>query len=470
MDQRIPSWPVELDTSQKTAVLAPELQQELQWESLYPANDRRWLLARRIAGSSSFSRSTLLSNFLLYVCDRALSGKTEEISEHQIGVQVFGRRPGYNPSEDNIVRSYARHLRQRLDHYFETEGKEEELRLSIPRGKYVPHFEPNRPAQAAVPDEEDGAEARPILVPPKEPSKTRPVATAGRSRLWRIGLVAVALVLLACGVLAWTIAERRVSASPDTSHPLWAQLFNKSRETLLVPADDGIVMIQNLTHHSVNLSEYISRDYVSIKNPYNIDAQNMADLDQQRYTSMADLNTVLKFSRLPEATPERFTVRYARELHMEDLKDANAILIGSSFSNPWVELFQKNLNFEFEYQPRPNESVIVNRHPLQGELPVYQNDATAPSHRTYAVIALVPNLNDTGWVLLIEGLTMAGTQAGTDILFNREALLPVLDKARSQNGMLLPFELLIETRSFGSNAPQATIIASRIYSKQAPAA
>jgi hypothetical protein len=60
---------------------------------------------------------------------------------------------------------------------------------------------------------------------------------------------------------------------------------------------------------------------------------------------------------------------------------------------------------------------------------------------------------------------MAGTQAATDILFNREAMLPLLNKAHTENGKLLPFELLIETRSFGSNAPQAAVIASRIYSK-----
>jgi hypothetical protein len=222
-------------------------------------------------------------------------------------------------------------------------------------------------------------------------------------------------------------------------------------------------MIQNLTNHSVNLWEYVNRDYLSIKSPYKIDSANMTDLDAQRYTSVADLDTVLKFSRLPEAHPDHFVVRYARELHMEDLKDANAILLGSSFSNPWVELFQKNLNFDFNYQPHPNDSVILNRHPIAGELPVYANDATGPSHRTYAVVALVPNLNDTGWVLIVEGLTMAGTQAAADILFNRDAMRPVLEKARTVDGRLKPFEVLIETRSFGSNSPQASIIASRIY-------
>jgi hypothetical protein len=462
MDQQ-PPWSADLDTSHRTTVVASELQQDLQWENPHLVGDRRWQLARRIAASSSFSRSTLLSNFLLYVSDRALNGKIDEISEHQIGVHVFGRRPGYNPSEDNIVRSYARHLRQRLDQYFETEGKQEELRLSIPRGKYVPLFESNRVPVALPLDDEDASKVRPVAAPSKDGSLPPPISKAQPARFWRFGLITVALVLLACGFLGWTFFRRTASVAADTSHLLWAQIFAKSRQTFLVPADDGIVMIQNLTKHSVNLAEYISRDYVSIKSPYNIDAQNMADLDQQRYTSMADLNTVLKFSRLPEAAPERFTVRYARELHMEDLKDSNAILIGSSFSNPWVELFQKNLNFDFEYQPRPNESVIINRHTLQGEQPVYQNDATAPSHRTYAVIALARNLNDSGWVLIIEGLTMAGTQAATDILFNREAMLPVITKAHTQNGQLQPFELLIETRSFGSNAPQATIIASRTY-------
>ena len=161
----------------------------------------------------------------------------------------------------------------------------------------------------------------------------------------------------------------------------------------------GIVMIQNLTGHLVPLSEYINRDYLSLKSPYNIDEQNMRDLDAQRYTNVTDLNAVMRFSRLPEANDGQLMVRYSRELHMEDLKDANVILLGSSFSNPWAELFEKNLNFEFSYQPHPNASLIVNRHPQAGELPVYQNDATGPSHRTYAVIALVPNLNNTGWVL-----------------------------------------------------------------------
>jgi hypothetical protein len=102
--------------------------------------DTRWQLAQRIATSKSFAKSGFLLKFLLYVCERELTGRADEISEQQIGVHVFGRRPDYNPGEDNIVRSYARQLRQRLDLYFEEDGQQEKLRITIPRGGYVPVF------------------------------------------------------------------------------------------------------------------------------------------------------------------------------------------------------------------------------------------------------------------------------------------------------------------------------------------
>jgi len=47
-------------------------------------------------------------------------------------------------------------------------------------------------------------------------------------------------------------------------------------------------------------------------------------------------------------------------------------------------------------------------------------------------------------------------------------MLPVLSKAETRIGVLKPFELLMETKRSESNASQATIIVSRIYSSQLP--
>jgi hypothetical protein len=432
------------------------------WQSGFDlAADPRWQLARRIVASRSFARSALLSRFLLYVCEREITGKIVEVSEHQIGVHVFGRRADYNAGEDNIVRNYARQLRQRLDQYFLEEGSDETLRLSIPRGHYVPVYSAClfRPSPSLVVPErepESGAVSLETVVAPALPIPP--------ARRWHsLAFVLVSLTLLTVLAVAWT---HRVSAyAADSSHPLWAGIFSQNRPTLIVPSDDGIVMIQNLTGHLVPLSEYINHDYLSLPGRQNIDTQNMKDLDAQRYTNVTDLNAVLRFSKLSEANGGQLVVRFSRDVRMQDLKDANVILLGSSFSNPWAELFEKSLNFQFSYQPHPNASLIVNRHPLAGERPIYENDATGPSHLTYAVIGLTPNLNGTGWVLLVEGLTMAGTQAAVDTLFNRGALQPLLGQIQDKDGTLNPFELLIETRSFGSDSPQANILATRVYKR-----
>lgn len=448
----------------KVPAADPDMPIASTWKSL--AAEPRWQLAQRIVASRSFAKSALLSRFLLYVCEREITGRIAEISEHQIGVHVFGRRQGYNPGEDNIVRNYARQLRHRLDQYFLEEGREEELRLSIPRGKYVPvyslkHFE-ERPL-LVVHDHETESGGVFETVPPSRPAG--PGAMPRWRRPWFLfGLITLLLVIGSAAI--WTVMHRAPAPDTDSSHRLWARLFDKGRQTLIVPSDDGIVMIQNLTGHLVPLSEYINRDYLSLKSPYNVDAQNMRDLDSQRYTNVTDLNAVMRFSQLPEARAGQLTVRYSRELQMEDLKkNANVVLLGSSFSNPWTELFEKSLNFVFSYQPHPNASFIMNKHPQAGELSVYENDAAGPSHRTYAVIAFVPNLNNTGWVLLIEGLTVAGTQAAVDTLFNRDAMRPLLDQFRNPDNSLAPFEILIETRSFGSESPQATVVATRPYKK-----
>ena len=422
-------------------------------------------MAQRIVASRSFAKSALLSRFLLYVCEREITGRTSEISEHQIGVRVFGRRPGYSPGEDNIVRNYARQLRQRLQQYFQEEGKHEELRLNIPRGKYVPIFSSSHsaewPLHLAPEQENDDETPEPVAVPKPHSDSV----TSTRKPNWYLFFAAVPLLLIVVLSITWLVLRHVTNQIPEPSHPLWAQLFDNNHQTLLVPSDDGIVMIQNLTGHLVPLSEYITRDYLSVQSPYHIDAQNMKDLDAQRYTNVTDLNAVLRFSRLSEADSGRFLIRYARELRMEDLKDANAILLGSSYSNPWVELFEKTLNFQFYYQPHPNASHIVNRRPQAGEPSVYENDAAGPSHRTYAVIGFVPNLNNTGWVLLVEGLTMAGTQAAVDTLFNSGVMRPILTQFRNVDGSLNPFEILIETRSFGSDSPQASIVSTRVYKK-----
>jgi hypothetical protein len=103
-------------------------------------SERNAQYVKQLLGSRTFTRSPRLAQFLEYIASCELGGRTDEISEQHIGITVFGRPPGYNPGDDNVVRSYARNLRLKLDEYYRTEGASDLLRVEIPKGAYRPVF------------------------------------------------------------------------------------------------------------------------------------------------------------------------------------------------------------------------------------------------------------------------------------------------------------------------------------------
>jgi TolB-like protein len=94
----------------------------------------------RILSSSGFARNARLSAFLRFLVERHLDGRDEEIKESLIAVEVFGRKPDYDPRVDSIVRTEAGRLRARLTDYYAGEGNQNPSVIEVPKGGYVPQF------------------------------------------------------------------------------------------------------------------------------------------------------------------------------------------------------------------------------------------------------------------------------------------------------------------------------------------
>jgi len=94
----------------------------------------------RVLSSSGFARNERLSRFLRFLVERHLDGRDEEIKESLIAVEVFGRKPDYDPRSDSIVRTEAGRLRARLTEYYATEGSQDRGIIDVPKGGYVPRF------------------------------------------------------------------------------------------------------------------------------------------------------------------------------------------------------------------------------------------------------------------------------------------------------------------------------------------
>jgi tetratricopeptide (TPR) repeat protein len=71
----------------------------------------------RVLASSGFSRNERMSRFLSFLVTRHLQGRGDEIKESVIAIEVFSRRPDYDPKLDSIVRTEAARLRARLIEY-----------------------------------------------------------------------------------------------------------------------------------------------------------------------------------------------------------------------------------------------------------------------------------------------------------------------------------------------------------------
>ena len=94
----------------------------------------------KILQSNGFASSQHLPRFLQAVVDHALNGALSLLKESLLGVEVFGRKPGYDQKADPIVRVQAHRLRTKLAKYYEAEGRDDRLRIEVPKGAYVPHF------------------------------------------------------------------------------------------------------------------------------------------------------------------------------------------------------------------------------------------------------------------------------------------------------------------------------------------
>ena len=95
----------------------------------------------RVLTSEPFKRSPRSAAFLKFVVEQALSGRSDFIKGRAIAMAVFDRREDENPEEDAIVRIQAGRVRKRLSQYYEEQGANDPLRISIPKGSYIPVFE-----------------------------------------------------------------------------------------------------------------------------------------------------------------------------------------------------------------------------------------------------------------------------------------------------------------------------------------
>ncbi len=92
----------------------------------------------RICSCDEFKTKDLLCRFLSYILSEYLAGREQNLKGYNIGIDVFNRGEDFDPGQDALVRIHAGRLRRMLDLYYLKEGKNDEIRIEIPKGAYSP--------------------------------------------------------------------------------------------------------------------------------------------------------------------------------------------------------------------------------------------------------------------------------------------------------------------------------------------
>ncbi len=432
-------------------------------------SDPRWELTQRVADSTVFRNCPKLRAFLLYVCENALLGRPENVREQLIGSKVFGRTPDYNISEDNIVRVEARELRKRLEAYFVGEGKNEPAVIEIPKGGYVAVFRA-RPSPRS--SSNDAAAAAP------------PAARPG----WLPSAFWIAVVLLVC-VSVWlgvilrqtSSRERELlsgrAALPAADESRYSELLGSlghapNREALLVLSNPKVVLyyasdskqpIVEGSGRTVPAPKHLKESFGDALN--NVDRElpfQFLHLTREDYTGMGEAVSAFHVGQLMQSLRRPVRLTQGRFLNWDQVQKQDLIVLGAPQINDWTNqnIVKSGFNLVFR--------AIENAQPAPGEqkryAPEYEpGTAGGVAITDYAFIKMLTS--PSGFrMLVVAGLTSAGTAGAGAFFASPEKMRPVFDSIRSASaGKPFPsdWEVLIKVKIRDGLALDSTVVAVR---------
>ena len=399
--------------------------------------DLRWELVQRIVESPYLIGSARLRDFLLHVTACAIREAPEEATEQQIGIQVFQRPPGFNSSEDSIVRSQARLLRRKLAAYFKAEGASEPLIIEIPKGHYLPVFLPSQ--RVGFDRESSDEDAEEIN---EAPVSGLAGGKKAASQLGWVTLAGLGLAMMFCLCLSVALRWQKQVAIVKPVKQLWAPFL---------VGDPPLVIYSNalFVGDAKNGMRYAAND--------GSDAHSAELVDS--YTGVGELISVHELTRMFDRRGAEFVLKKSPLVTWDEARSRNLIFIGSVAENGSLKLLPSTQDFTLT--ATADAAGIINHHPRPGEPQVYLRPEH-PLTKDYAVIALLPGVQANHKTFVFSGLTTLGTQAAVEYALEPATAAELMRQVGFGN-KVHNFEALLEVNIRGGVPLQPELVSIRIH-------
>lgn len=348
----------------------------------------------RILQSEELRSSDVLRRLLRFLADKSVSGEADSLKEYIVAIEGLGKPSSYDPRQNSAVRIQAARLRQKLSEYYRTEGKDDDVLIDLPKGRFKLTFEqrllPESPAEAP----------QPARRTPSRSTIAHEFHDTPHSRGRFFWLPWVLALLAACSASFFAIrayeANERAAFIYNQWNPaleeIWSPVLSSKRPTLMVIEDPLFVQLggaSGMYFRDRSLNEWrsatTSTQITAIQK-----ALGGADVQPSRYyTAFGEVDASMLLSRLLAPRVPGLSMIKSSQLSWRQLADNNILFIGV-----------QNLFFSEQLQGLPLKPKLIpelegvrNLQPQPGEPALFADGfQTAPSESgtAYALVTRLP--------------------------------------------------------------------------------
>ncbi len=360
-----------------------------------PPADRVRATLERILASPAFRNSRQCQKFLEHVAINSLEGHEDHLKERSIGIEVFGRDPGYDTASDPVVRVRATEVRKRLAQYYQESSSPEDIRLEIPAGSYRAEFH--------------------LAAPAAEASHKRGM----RGTVW--GILAAACVV---AVIAGMWITQRRPAVASVAERFWAPALESAQPLLIYCGQPVVYFLSREIRERYGSPSKAGAAPLPIPPDAALRGSDVIPVTEQ-FVGIGNAHSAALLGAFFAGRGKPVEFRYASDISFSDLRSGPAVLIGA-FSNLWT--LEMTAQFRFVFEREGGVGRIRDR---SEEERVYQLTQQTPDGRTpedYALVTRQLNAATGQMLITAAGISQYGTRAAGEFLTDPRLLEPALAK------------------------------------------
>lgn len=349
----------------------------------------------RLLSSPHICHSKRCQSLLKYVVEAYLDGSTDRVKERIIGFEVFQRDADYDTNQDSVVRTTAAEVRKRLAQYYLEPGHENEIRVELPAGAYMPEFRvPPAPLALKVAEPE-------IQILPSAPKP------------WPRWILVAGAVSVAIVAAVFWLYPRFTRTDLDR---FWAPLLD-DRSDAVICVEQPLRIFRFSGPRADDLNAKLVGSGDAPPAPEKERESTTVKLSEMtpsgdRYFTYGDLMAASRLSELLARKGKNFQTLGDRLTSYHDLRGRPAILLGQ-FNNRWTIGLTSGLRYYFDKNLTSQTYDLRDRqHPDK----ILASVPKPSRQEEYAIVSRIFDPSTEKTVIAVVGMTFFGTLAGADFL------------------------------------------------------